>query len=115
MTQPNLFPEFPVVDALKSATNAEKVGFDGVDYSAKRDQVRLSAQLLRIFNLMRDGQWRALKSIASKTRDSEASISAQLRNLRKKKFGAHTVNRRYLGDGLYEYQVIRNTKGQYND
>ena len=106
MTQPNLFPEFPVVDALKRATKAEKVRFDGADYKPKRDDVRLSGQLLRIFTLMRDGNWRTLGSIASKTGDSEASISAQLRHLRKKRFGAHTVNRRHLGSGLYEYQLL---------
>jgi len=82
------------------------VRFDGADYQPERDDVRLAGQLLRIFDVMRDGRWRTLKSIANITRDSETSISAQLRHLRKKKFGAHTVNRRHLGSGLYEYQVI---------
>ena len=105
MTQPNLFPEFPVVDALKRATHAEKVRFDGADYKPQRDDVRLSGQLLRIFNLMRDARWRTLEDIAKATGDPQPSISSQLRHLRKKKFGAHTVNRRHLGEGLYEYQL----------
>ena len=108
MTQPNLFPEFPVVDALKSATRAEKVRFNGATYEPKRDDVRLSGQALRIFTLMRDARWRTLKDISAVTGDPAASVSAQLRHLRKKKFGAHTVNRRHLGEGLYQYQLVIN-------
>lgn len=105
MTQQDLFPQFPVVDALKRATGAETMRFDGVDYQPKRDDVRLSGQLLQIFSLMRDGQWRTLEQIARATGAPAASISANLRHLRKKRFGAHTVNRRHLGEGLYEYQL----------
>jgi len=38
--------------------------------------------------------------------DSSNSITAQFRHLRKDRFGAHTVNRRYISDGLFEYQLI---------
>jgi hypothetical protein len=83
--------------------------FDGADYSPKHDKERLTGQLLRIYTVMRDGEWRTLNHIAHCTGDPEGSISAQLRNLRKKRFGGHTVNRRSLGDrskGLYEYQLV---------
>jgi hypothetical protein len=55
---------------------------------------------------MKDSQWRTLSGIADMTGDPEASVSAQLRHLRKERFGKHTVRRRHLGSGLYEYQVI---------
>jgi hypothetical protein len=34
-----------------------------------------------------------------------ASVSAQLRHLRKPRFGGFTVEKRYLRDGLYTYRV----------
>lgn len=82
--------------------------FDGPEYVPARDQERLTGQILRIFSLMRDGKWRSLPEIATATGDPEASISAQLRHLRKTRFGSHTVNRRHVGSGLFEYQVIPN-------
>jgi hypothetical protein len=79
--------------------------FNGEDYDPLRDNSRLSAQLNRIKNLMFDGKSRTLREIAEVTGDPEASISAQLRHLRKERFGAHTVNKKYLGSGLYTYMV----------
>ena|SRR5688572_27824956 len=89
--------------------------FDGATYDPKFDHARLKGQIERIFNLMRDGKWRTLREIAAATGDPEASISAQLRNLKKPEFGSHTLNRRTRGDrerGLYDYQIIVNGGGQ---
>ncbi len=82
------------------------VRFNGADYQAERDNDRLTGQLLRVFDCMKSGAWRTLPQIAQITGDPEASISAQLRHLRKTRFGGHTVNREYISDGLYRYQVI---------
>jgi len=79
--------------------------FNGEDYDPLRDNSRLSAQLNRIKNLMLDGKSRTLREIAEITGDPEASISAQLRHLRKERFGSHTVDKKYLGSGLYNYSV----------
>ena len=79
--------------------------FDGPAYDPARDQVRLSGQIERVFNLMRDGKWRTLGEISAATGDPESSISAQLRHLRKARFGAHTVNRRHVENGLFEYSL----------
>jgi biotin operon repressor len=46
--------------------------------------------------------WLTLKEIAAATRYGEASISAQLRNLRK---DGETVLKRYRPDQYWEYQV----------
>jgi hypothetical protein len=89
-------------------TQAE-IRFDGPDYVPAFDQERLTGQILRVFSLMKDGKWRTLGEIQEKTQDPQASISAQLRHLRKSRFGGHTVNKRRRGlpeDGLFEYQVI---------
>ena len=80
--------------------------FDGPDYDPARDHARLTAQLDAVQELMRDRAWRTLGQIAAKCGAPEASVSARLRDLRKKRFGAHTVNRTYAGNGLYMYQLI---------
>lgn len=94
--------------------NTESPHFDGPDYSPALDQKRLTGQILRIYNLMKDGVFRTLPEIKASTGDPEASISAQLRHLRKFKFGGHQVNKRRRGEpknGLFEYQLIVNDTG----
>lgn len=85
--------------------------FDGATYESEFDRERLTRQLLRVYMLMKDGQWRTLAEIETATGDHQASVSARLRDLRKRKFGDHTVNRRTRGirvRGLFEYQLIVN-------
>lgn len=87
--------------------------FDGPVYSEEYDQKRLTGQIQRIFNLMKDRQWRTLSEIESATGDPQSSISAQLRHLRKDRFGAHIINRQPRGNrenGLFEYQLIVNNQ-----
>ena len=38
--------------------------FNGSDYDQERDAPRLSNQYKRVFELMQDGEWRALREIA---------------------------------------------------
>lgn len=86
--------------------NYTTLRFAGSDYKPERDNIRLGAQLERIFNLMKDGAWRTLEEIELKTGDPQASISAQIRHLKKQRFGGHTVNKEYVGNGLFKYQLI---------
>jgi predicted transcriptional regulator len=83
--------------------------FDGPDYVPDLDKARLTGQILRVYACMMDGQWRTLDEIAYVTGDPEASVSAQLRHLRKEKFGSHEVRKRRRGEGkrgLWEYQLV---------
>tara|TARA_R100001510_G_C7653650_1_gene211965 strand:+ start:3249 stop:3587 length:339 start_codon:yes stop_codon:yes gene_type:complete len=80
--------------------------FDGDDYKKNRDEKRLRGQILRVFNCVKDGEWKALRVIAQTTNDPEASVSAQLRNLRKERFGGYKIEKRYIKNGLYEYRMI---------
>lgn len=89
------------------STNS-KTRFNGSDYQATRDDVRLSTQLLRVWNAVCTGRWLTLSEIEALTGDPPASISAQLRHLRKPRFGAHTLEKEYIGYGLYKYRVIPN-------
>jgi hypothetical protein len=82
--------------------------FNGPAYDRARDDVRLSRQHDRIRELMLDGKWRTLSEIEAATGDPAASVSAQLRHLRKPRFGEYVVERRHRGhesSGLYEYRV----------
>ena len=82
--------------------------FNGDDYVPERDWKRLDKQIGRVFNCMKDGRWRTLNDIAAATKDPHASISAQLRHLRKDRFGAHTVEKKYIDSGLYKYRLLVN-------
>lgn len=82
--------------------------FNGPDYEPSNDFKRLSKQHERVRDLMLDGVWRSLDEIAKLTGDPASSISAQLRHLRKERFGSYVVNKRRRGSrekGLFEYQV----------
>jgi hypothetical protein len=80
--------------------------FNGSDYIPDRDDTRLNGQIMRVWETMRDGQWRTLREIAAATGDPEASVSAQLRHLRKKRFGGFVVEKVYQGSGLYSYKLM---------
>lgn len=80
--------------------------FDGATYDPGRDGDRLRSQLKRVRDLMLDGRWRSIAAIAAHVGGSEAGVSARLRDLRKPRNGAYTVNRRYVGEGMFEYQLI---------
>lgn len=79
--------------------------FDGAGYEPRRDHDRLKGQIKRIYDLMSDGRWRTLDDIAAATGDPHASISAQLRHLRKPKFGGHDVERQHIANGLHQYRL----------
>ena len=79
--------------------------FDGATYDHARDAARLGDQMQAVFAAMKDGQYRTLSDIARMTGAPEASVSARLRDLRKPRFGGHTVSRQYLRRGLFQYQL----------
>ena len=88
-----------------------KQSFDGSDYLPSRDDKRLSRQIDRVYACMKDQKWRSLQQIAQITKSPEASVSAQLRHLKKDKFAAEfgklDVKKNHLGNGLHEYWLIR--------
>jgi hypothetical protein len=65
-------------------------------------------QARRVWNQTVNRGWFTLNTIAAETYDPVQSISARLRDFRKEKFGSHTVERRMIDRGLYEYRVIPN-------
>lgn len=90
------------------------VFFDGETYAAEHDKDRLVSQLERVKYLMSDCRWRTLSAISHITHGTEAAVSARLRDLRKERFGSHTVDRRPVGsrkNGLFEYRVTKKAPG----
>lgn len=80
--------------------------FDGDDYQSDRDKPRLTGQIKDVITFMRDGLWHSVTQIAATTQHPEPSVSAQLRNLRKDRFGGHTIERKYAGGGLYLFRLV---------
>lgn len=90
-------------------TQIELFKFSGSDYVPKLDKKRLSNQLHDIKELMSDGKWRTLSEIDKHFdgRYPQASLSANLRNLRKSPFNLTVEKRRTQGEksGLFEYRI----------
>ncbi len=80
--------------------------FDGATYAPAQDHARLTRQLDEVFEHMKDGVQRTLSDIASALDKPQASISARLRDLRKEKFGGHTVERKRISKGVFGYSLI---------
>ena len=85
--------------------------FDGPDLTAS-DAVRLSGQLERVRNQMADGRWYTLSCLSVLVNGSEAGISARLRDMRKPRFGSHTIERERVapGSGLYRYRLVKESR-----
>lgn len=88
-----------------------KSRYDGDVYDPKRDDVRLGRQLWDIWEIMRHGRsrWWTLHELQVATGHPQASISAQLRHLRKDRFGNHEIlKRRRMNGNEWEYLLIPN-------
>lgn len=82
--------------------------FQGSHYNPADDEQRLTRQIGRVYAAINKADWLSLSEIAYLTGDPEASISAQLRNLRKAEHGSHTIKVKRRGDrssGLFEYKL----------
>ncbi len=96
-------------ELLRDEATFSKSDFDGVTYEPTFDATRLRGEMAHVYHTMKDGQWRTLGEIR-RQQYSEAGISARLRDLRKERFGSHTIERRRRGDasrGLFEYRLSR--------
>lgn len=103
----------PQVEQTNLIDVIENPHFNGPDYTPELDHKRLTGQLKAIRDYMLDGKHRTLQEIASSLGYPEASVSANLRHLRKDRFGAFTLNKRRRPklDGsigsTFEYQVVK--------
>jgi hypothetical protein len=84
-----------------------KARFDGPTYSPGEDDARLTEQIRRVFDALNGRGWKTVSEIAAETRDPEPSVSAQLRHLRKARFGLWNVEKRRRPGfvHLWEYRI----------
>lgn len=85
-----------------------RTAFAGSEYVPHLDDQRLQGQIKRVRDALIDGRYRTLREIHEITGDGEASISAQIRHLRKQHHGGYVIDRRIRGDrvnGLFEYAI----------
>jgi len=78
--------------------------FDGPKEKDEKARVaRLTGQIRDVYEVLMDGYPITLRDIELKTGHPQASISAQLRNLRKPRFGGFNIEKEHVGNGLYVY------------
>ena len=72
------------------------------------EQKKMTKQRLKVFDLMKDGQWRTLDAIAASGISSPPqSIAIYLRSFREEQYGGYTVNIRKLPKSrIFEYQLL---------
>ena len=82
--------------------------FDGKHYEGKTDKERLARQIKGVHDHISSGAWKTVEEISMATGYPQPSVSAQLRNLRKEKFGGLDVEGRYRADTrIFEYKLNR--------
>lgn len=82
--------------------------FNGPEYKKEKDFSRLITQHERVKGAMLNHNWLTISQISEMTGDPPASVSAQIRHLRKDRFGGWIIERRARGDrshGLFEYRI----------
>jgi hypothetical protein len=80
----------------------------GYTYDHHEDFVRLNRQAYDVWRVMVTGQWYSLSALSEITGHPEASVSARLRDFRKKRFGHHTVEHMRVSGGFWLYRLLPN-------
>ncbi len=88
------------------------IKFDGDHYDHEIDCERLTGQMLDVLNCIikknsAGSLWWTVKEIEQETGHPQPSISAQIRNLRKPRFGGFHIEGRYKADNrrIFEYKL----------
>lgn len=73
------------------------------------DVPRLERQVDRVLAALQSGGWWTIPSLASVARSSHCSASARIRDLRKPKYGSHTIETRRVPNrpGVVEYRLAK--------
>jgi len=76
--------------------------------TTEEDLIRLSNQLARVYEFMKDGGWYTIDEVNAYAGGTPSGTSAHIRSLRRAKFGNHVVEREYYGNGLHKYRLVPN-------
>jgi len=87
----------------------EDPDFFGDDYTPSIDRERLLSGIARVRLFMSDGGWHSLAEISKACKVPEATASADLRALRRERYGGYIIDRRRRvpTGGTYEYRMKR--------
>jgi hypothetical protein len=87
---------------------------DGATYDHDQDGLRLFQQAADVWSAMRGGGWYTLKYLSEATGHPPQSVSARIRDFRKERYGAHTVERKRYGlyRGTFVYRLVPNREQQ---
>ena len=84
-------------------------GFNGLseDHSTPHNPTQTSRmfQRARVWARMKSGEQFTLRQLEIMLGDPPQSISARIRDFRKRQFGGHFVERTYLGQGVWGYRL----------
>jgi hypothetical protein len=87
----------------------------GPAYCKGKDGNRIAKQIDAIRDYMLNTEWKALAEIEFALGYPQASISADLRHLRKERFGNYQVDKQRRTEGTWEYRVRRPFQEQLFD
>jgi hypothetical protein len=119
-SQPSLFsqvsgaqPQSPSATYSNSSGEGSRAGIHpstfGPAYSPALDGERIAKQHEVIRDFMLRSGWKTLAEIEQALGYPQASVSAQLRHLRKTRFGSYQVEKRRRSDSQWEYAVTKGT------
>jgi hypothetical protein len=100
---------------IRSNPDPDRPDFGGETYDPQRDRARLTGSLLLVLEAMRLGGWWSLAGLAIVGKCSQAAASARIRDLRKPRYGGHTIEKRYVADGRWEYRLLEATPPRSTD
>ena len=100
---------------VEGKTTQPALIFDGAAFDAQLDSERLTGQLLAVrdyLSQIEGGRFATVDEIASALGFPECSVSAQVRNLRKPRYGGYKVeSKRLTENGLFGYRFARFSSG----
>lgn len=79
---------------------------DGDTFDSSRDEERLNTQRRRLWAVISDGQWHTAGELEEAVGANWAALSARVRDLRKPRFGGHTIESQCVRRGLWRYRYV---------
>ena len=88
----------------------EEAQFGAVLPDDPKIKKRASTQRIQLFYRMKGGSYWTLEELSSMTGIFVQSVSARLRDFRKPQYGGHTVVKKMLNEGVWQYKLIPRVK-----
>lgn len=70
------------------------------------DGEKLTGLGQRVEWLMKDGRWRTMRHLSMVVGGTEEDVKARLLSLKEGRFGGHTILRKHISGGVFEYRMV---------